>query len=72
MSLPKFTASASLYRTSEVYRASDSSTTTDRLRGELGVAAGINPRCNYWEACCLRTGNTYCCNHYFGICVNPL
>jgi hypothetical protein len=74
MTLPKFTAGASLYRHRVNYRASDASITMDCARGTPGVVAafnGIDPRCGFWGACCLARGSAYCCNHYYGICVSP-
>jgi len=71
MSLPNFTASASLYRTSVSHRASDASIATDGLPRGTGVVAALDPRCYAWGTCCANTGSAYCCNHYYGICVNP-
>ena len=74
MNLPKFTASASLYRQRVNYRASDAPITMAGPRGTTGVLAafnGIDPRCGYWGECCRARGNAYCCNHYYGICVSP-
>ncbi len=75
MNMPGFSADASLFRARTDFRASDAmqgAGGSHRSSDAVVPSFGINPLCRAWEACCLRTGSAYCCNHYYGLCVSPV